>query len=341
MVQHLRLFGNTVPNHGIALFSGNVSEREGFDDFRVWSIVPPKPIHTKVYLCEQKFFLEPLEEMLESDDIYGLIVIERGGASIGMLRGKHMDLVKDIRSMVPGKFRAGGQSANRLARVIDGMAEDFYKKVGEDASAVFTTTPHLKGIIVGGAGQTKESFISAGHLHYTLRDKILAVKDVSTDGFEGLQELVNRSKDVLADAAVTHEKEVVDKFLEALAKDGPVAYGEEEVRRAVELNAVETLLLSEDLEEVRVDLECDSCHCAESRTVNNIEKFRSDAKAMKCPKCTSPTFNIKSEKDMIEELAEKAKELGARVEFVSTETNEGQQLFRFGGIAAMLRYKLQ
>ena len=90
-----------------------------------------------------------------------------------------------------------------------------------------------------------------------------------------------------------------------------------------------------------MDLECDSCHYAESRTVNGIEKFRYEAKAMKCPKCTSPTFNIKGEKDMIEELAEKAKELGATVEFVSTETNEGQQLFRFGGIAAILRYKIQ
>ena len=341
MIQHLRLFGNRLPEYGIAIFSGNVSEREGFDDFKVWAIIPPKPLRTKVYLCEQKFFLEPLEEMLESHDVYGLLVIERGGATVGILRGKHLEVVKEFRSMIPGKFRAGGQSAARMARVIEGMASDFYKRVGETISTIFVNTPHLKGIIIGGAGPTKDTFVSGDYFHYTLKDKVLGVKDIGTDGEAGLQELVNRSTDILAQAAVTHEKDVVTKFLEALATDGPVTYGEEEVRKAVELNAVETLLVSEALEKVRVELECASCHHKDSRTIGNIEKFRSDVKNMKCPKCHSPTFNMKSEpKDLIEELAETAEELGATVEFISTETSEGTQLFRLGGLAAMLRYKI-
>ena len=37
MIQHLRLYKQTPPN-GLACFSGNVSEREGQFDFKVWSI---------------------------------------------------------------------------------------------------------------------------------------------------------------------------------------------------------------------------------------------------------------------------------------------------------------
>jgi peptide chain release factor subunit 1 len=42
MVQHLKLVGRT-PKNGLAAFAGNVAEREGTSDVRVWSIEPPVP----------------------------------------------------------------------------------------------------------------------------------------------------------------------------------------------------------------------------------------------------------------------------------------------------------
>ena len=38
MVQHLRLYKKT-PENGLAVFSGNVTKREGQQDFQVWSIL--------------------------------------------------------------------------------------------------------------------------------------------------------------------------------------------------------------------------------------------------------------------------------------------------------------
>ncbi|MCK4492056.1 MAG: peptide chain release factor 1, partial [Candidatus Altiarchaeales archaeon] len=46
-IQHLRLFKQT-PGNGLALFSGNVSEREGVQDLKVWSVQPPEPINVKI-----------------------------------------------------------------------------------------------------------------------------------------------------------------------------------------------------------------------------------------------------------------------------------------------------
>ena len=46
------------------------------------------------------------------------------------------------------------------------------------------------------------------------------------------------------------------------------------------------------------------------------------------------------EVDYIDWMMEKAKETGAEIKIVSTETPEGQQFYQgFGGIGAMLRYK--
>ena len=46
--------------------------------------------------------------------------------------------------------------------------------------------------------------------------------------------------------------------------------------------------------------------------------------------------------DLADDFIEKAEEMNTDVEFISTETEEGMQLFRaFGGIAAILRYYVE
>ena len=58
---------------------------------------------------------------------------------------------------------------------------------------------------------------------------------------------------------------------------------------------------------------------------------------VKCKSCDA-TMQIIDEKDLLEELGELAVEISAKVEIISTETEEGQQLLHFTGIAGILRY---
>ena len=45
--------------------------------------------------------------------------------------------------------------------------------------------------------------------------------------------------------------------------------------------------------------------------------------------------------DLVDTFVEMAEEVGSHVELISTETEEGMQLYRaFGGIAAILRYHI-
>lgn len=252
MIQHLKVYGRT-PANGLAVFSGNVAEKEGTSDVRVWSIEPPIPFKIRIYRCDKMFVLEPLEAMLEEKAAYGLIVMDRRDANIALLRGKTIIPLVKTHSHVPGKFKAGGQSALRFARIIEGAAKEHYKKVAEYAKEQFLGKEGLKGIIVGGPGPTKYDFIE--YLPTELKNKIIAIRDISYTGEYGLQELVDRSADVLAKEEIAEEKEAVGRFFETLAKKPEyAAYGEEEVMRALKIGAVMLLLLSESLPDKKIDL---------------------------------------------------------------------------------------
>src|SRR3989344_2766205 len=97
------------PKNGVALFAGNVSQVEGQADFITEVFEPPEELNIRLYRCDQTFVVDPLEEMLEIKELYGLVVIERKEATIGLLVGKKIKMLKHIDSFVPGKVRAGGQ----------------------------------------------------------------------------------------------------------------------------------------------------------------------------------------------------------------------------------------
>ena len=236
------------PKNGVGLFAGNVSTTEGQDDFIVEVFEPPEELGVRLYRCDQTFVLDPLDEMLEVKDIYGLIVIDRKEAALGLLIGKKIKLLNHFDSFVPGKTTKGGQSAARYARIREGMAKEFFRKIAEIAKKEFFNLPHLSGILVGGPGPTKEDFLKEGNLITTLQDKIIGVKDIGYADEHGLELLVESSGDVLQEQEITHEKKVVEKFFDMLGKQkDKTAYGKEAVEKALSFGAVDTLFLSKKL----------------------------------------------------------------------------------------------
>ncbi len=252
MLQHLKLFKRT-PLNGLAVFSGNVSEREGQEDYQVFSIEPPVPLKIRIYRCDKEFVLEPLIEMLDIKDTFGLVVIDRRDANIAYLKGKAIIPLVKTHSQVPGKFKAGGQSAMRFSRLREGAAKEHYTKVGEYMKEQFLGNQNLKGIIVGGPGQTKYEFVDGNYITNELKKKIIAIKDLSYTEEFGLQELLDKSQDILAKEEIGEEKKIVNKFLEMLAvNERKVSYGESHVLKCLQHGAVDMLLLSEDLPDEKI-----------------------------------------------------------------------------------------
>ncbi len=100
------------------------------------------------------------------------------------------------------------------------------------------------------------------------------------------------------------------------------------------MGAVGTLLISEDLRQVRADIRCQNCDYTRKET----REYISDNFGEKCPLCSSD-LKIVGTVDVVDELTELCDQMGTDVEFISTDFEEGDQLMRaFGGIAAILRY---
>jgi len=105
----------------------------------------------------------------------------------------------------------------------------------------------LVGILVGGPGLLKEQFVNGDYLPYHLKQKILGVYDTAYSNEYGLKELLERAKDILEKTEYVREIELVKLFFEHLGKGtGLVVYGFDDVKRALEIGAVDTILISED-----------------------------------------------------------------------------------------------
>ena len=259
MLRALGEYKQTPPN-GLALFAGNIAEREGQSDVQIWEIEPVSPLKTKIYRCDQTFFLEPLRAYITVKEAYGLIVIDRQEGNIGILKGKAIIMIKSLHSVVPGETKAGGQSAARFSRVREGMLKDFFKQVADAANKQFLDNPEIKAILVGGPGPNKENFANGNFLFTALKDKIIGIVDIGYTGKQGLEELVAKSEDILAQEEIMKEKLAVNKFMDMLAKKPTFsAYGEEEVRKALEMGAIDTLLFSEDFNEEKIDEMSERC----------------------------------------------------------------------------------
>ena len=102
-------------------------------------VIPPETIQTFTYRCDNRFFLEPLEEMKEVKDVYGLIVIDRSEATIGLLKGSVVKTLKHMYSQVPSKHGKGGQSKRRFERLIEEAAHEWYKRIAENCLDFFTS----------------------------------------------------------------------------------------------------------------------------------------------------------------------------------------------------------
>lgn len=253
MIQHLKLFKRT-PQNGLAVFSGNILARAGKSDVRVWSIEPPIPLNTRIYKCDKTFEVALLREMIDTKEMYGLVVMDARDANIALLKGKRIVPLLKAHSHVPGKMKAGGQSAHRFQANRDLAVKEHLKKIAEYMKEQFLTREGLKGILVGGPGPNKYELVDSNFITGDVKKKIIAVKDLSYTGDFGLQELVDKCQDVLAQEEIADEKKIMSQFFNLLAtKQDMVTYGENQVRMALSMGAVETVLLSDSLDDDKID----------------------------------------------------------------------------------------
>jgi len=340
-MQRLKLFKRPPPN-GLAIFCGAIPQNgPGTERMETYVLEPPETIRVYLYRCDNRFHIEPLLEILREKDTFGIILIDGNDALIATLRGRHVNVVKEMTSGIPGKHRAGGQSARRFERLREAEVNQYYKRVGGHSNEILSQVPDLRGLIIGGPGPSKFDFEAGDYLNYELKKEIVATVDTTYVGDNGIDEVLEKAPEILRGVRYSEEKRLVQRFLYEIGHDtGLAAYGESEVRKALEAGLVSVLLLSEKLDIVHATVKCRVCERIEDRLAlpHEMAKLEQEMAATQCKKCNNATLEVEK-RDLLEEFAEIGESKGVNVEIISAETEEGQQLLKgFGGIAAILRY---
>jgi len=161
-------------------------------------------------------------------------------------------------------------------------------------------------IVLAGPGFTKQD--ARDYIEAEFRDlaeRITAV-DTASAGDRGVHEVLKRGAvdEVQRETRISREAELIDELTERIAEGATASYGPEAVAEAAEFGAVETLLVVD--ERLRTERQGDG------------------------------DWEID-----VNDVIESVERQGGDVVVFSSEFDPGQQLKNLGGIAALLRYRLE
>lgn len=340
-IEHLKQ-RKEVSEKGLVVFAGTIiEENQRKEVLVVEEIVPPEPIVKYFFAADHHFHLEILRDMVRNPRIVGFISMDSKQASFGLLNGEAFEVVKNVTSGIAGKSGKGGQSQRRYEREREMELTFFFNRVADYATEVFLEKQKVMTLIVGGPSTTKTSFVNGDFLHYELKDALLIPVDTQSAGKEGLYELLEESSETVENLCLPEEKRAVQRIFQELHKpNGLIAYGLEPVLVALNSGAVETVIVADDTEFVEVVVTCKGCEQSKRKILNSkkpqaIEELVSNA----CKQCNSKEYEVE-EKDIIDVLEDLASKTDAKVEVISTESEEKSQIAKLGGVAALLRYRI-
>ncbi|KAK2080312.1 Ethylene-responsive transcription factor 13 [Prototheca wickerhamii] len=335
--QRLKLYSKVPPN-GLIVYTGTVLTEDGKEKKLNVDFEPFKPINTSLYLCDNKFHTEALDELMESDNRYGFIVMDGNGSLFGTLSGNNREVLHKVSVDLPKKHGRGGQSALRFARLRMEKRHNYVRKVAELAVQFFISSdkPNVAGIILAGSADFKTELSQSDMFDARLQSIILAVVDVSYGGENGFSQAIELSADTLSNVKFVQEKRLISAFFDQVSQDtGKYVFGIKDTLYCLEMGAVETLIIWDSLEASRYTFSSSSG----GQEVKILTKEQeTDPKYFK-DKATGQDLDVVEKEPIIEWLANNYKKFGCALEFVTNRSQEGSQFCRgFGGIGGLLRY---
>jgi len=337
--QKLKLY-TRIPDNGLVVYCGTVMTDEGKEKKMNIDLEPFKPINTSLYLCDNKFHTGPLRELLESDQKFGFVVMDGNGALFGTLSGNTREVLHRLNVDLPKKHGRGGQSALRFARLRLEKRHNYLRKVAELCTQFFITSdrPNVAGLVLAGLADFKNDLYQSDLFDPRLKEVVIQVVDVSYGGDNGFNQAIELAAEGLSNVKFIQEKRLLTNFMDQLAKDtGKYSIGIKETLHALELGAVETLIVYENLDNIRYKLKNPKTDT--EKVIYLAKEQASDAANFK--DTNGDTMDIVTQEPLIEWFADHYKEFGTTLEFVTNRSQEGSQFVKgFGGVGGILRYKV-
>jgi len=338
--QRLKLYNRTPPK-GLVVYCGSIVTEDGKDKKVSIDFEPFKPVNTSLYLCDNKFHVEALKELLESDDKFGFCVMDGNGALFGTVQGNTREVLHRFTVDLPKKHGRGGQSAMRFARLRLEKRHNYVRKVAETAVQMFITNDkaNVTGLVLAGSADFKNDLAQSDLLDLRLQAKIIKIVDVSYGGDNGFNQAIELSADSLSNVKFIQEKKIISKFFEEVAQDsGKYVFGINETIQALMMGAVEMLIVWELLETQRYSLKNPATN-EEKVLILSPEQEKDQSLFREAE--TGVELEVLEKMQLTEWIVTNYKNFGAYLEFVTNKSQEGSQFQRgFGGLGGLLRYKV-
>jgi len=337
--QRLKLFNN-VPTNGLVIYCGTVLTDDNKEKKVTLDFEPFKPINTSLYLCDTKFPTEALQELLESDDKFGFIILDGNGSLFGTVAGNHREVVHKFSVDLPKKHGRGGQSALRFARLRLEKRQNYVTKVAEISKSIFITNDkvNVTGIVLAGSADFKNDLAQADCFDPRILAKVIKTVDVSYGGENGFNQAIELCAETLANVKFIQEKRLISRYFEEISQDtGKFCFGVDDTLKGLEMGAIDILIVFENLEVSRYDLKHANTGDVE---VKHLTKEQ-EADPQQFVAEDGAELEVVEKQLLVEWFANNYKNFGAQLEFVTNRSQEGSQFVKgFGGIGGILRYKV-
>jgi len=216
------------------------------------------------------------------------------------------------------------------------------RKVAELAVQFYITNdrPNVSGLVLAGLADFKTELSASDMFDPRLQAIILKIVDVSYGGDNGFNQAIELASEVLHNVKFIREKKLISQFFDEIAQDsGKYCFGVDDTLKALEIGAVESLLVYENLETQRLVLKNNSS--GEEKIVYFSKEQMANQNNFRDEPSGTDLETIDSI-SLLEWFANNYKKFGAKLEIVTNRSQEGSQFVKgFGGIGGILRYKVE
>jgi len=338
--QKLKLYSR-VPENGLVLYCGTILTDDGKEKRVNIDFEPFKAINTSLYLCDNKFHTEPLNELLEDDDIFGFVVMDGNGCLYATLQGNTRSVLHRFTVDLPKKHGRGGQSALRFARLRMEKRHNYVRKCAEHAVQFFITDNkcNVTGLILAGSADFKTDLFQSDLFDPRLAKAVIKTVDVSYGMDPGFNQAIELSAESLTNVKLVQEKKLLQRYFDEISQDtGKYCFMVTDTLQALEMSSVETVIVWENLLINRIQIK-NPITGEESILHLTPEQEKNDAHFRDA--ATGAVLEIVEKQTLVEWLANSYKQFGATIEFVTDRSQEGSQFCKgFGGIGGILRWKV-
>jgi peptide chain release factor subunit 1 len=339
--QRLKLYNKCPPN-GLVLYCGTVITEDGKERKVNIDFEPFRSINTSLYLCDNKFHTEDLQELLMDDEAFGFLIMDGNGCLYGTVQGSSREILHKFSVDLPKKHGRGGQSALRFARLRLEKRHNYVRKVAELATQLFVTDgqrPNVQGLVLAGSADFKSELMRSDLFDPRLSKIVIKMCDVSYGGEHGFAQAIDMSADTLSNVKLLKEKKLLQKYMEEISQDtGKYCFMVEDTLKALDLGAVEDLIIWDNLEVNRYVLRNQST--SEETVIHLLPDQERNDEHFRDVETGTELETIEKE-PLVEWMANNYKSFGCNLEFVTDRSGEGTQFVKgFGGIGGILRWKV-